>query len=241
MTAATFATQLEALIPNVRRYARKVTGNADRAADLAQTVLLRALEKQHLWQQETDLRAWLFTIMHNEYINGVRQNNRAERYAREWLLTAEATVTARQIPRVELSEAKAALAKLPDERRQAVLLVGVKGMSYDEAAAALHVPVGTVRTRLYRGRKELRQQLNGGAEQLPEPLPVQPERRRNKIPAELEQRINDALKTKSGAEVASEFKGEVCAMTVWNVAARARKANQQVVSAPRSAPALKVA
>jgi RNA polymerase sigma-70 factor, ECF subfamily len=151
-----FGAMLEQQIPRLRRYARSLTRDVTRADDLVQSCLVRALAKAHLWQPGTDLRAWLFTIMHNQHVNDVR------RAIREGIIvpvddvapvltqpsTAGAGLTLRDLDR--------ALGRLPEEQRQALLLIGLEGMRYEQAAAVLGVPVGTVRSRLSRGREALR-------------------------------------------------------------------------------------
>jgi RNA polymerase sigma-70 factor (ECF subfamily) len=148
--------EIEAEIPRLRRYARALTRDLIAADDLVQECLTRALSKLHLWQQGTDLRAWLFTILHNQYINHVR------RTAREGTtigLSEREPLLARapqQRSRLELRDLERALAKLPRTQRSVILLVGLEGMSYGEVATALGVPVGTIRSRLSRGREALR-------------------------------------------------------------------------------------
>jgi len=147
---------IEAEIPRLRRYARALTRDLIAADDLVQECLTRALSKLHLWQQGTDLRAWLFTILHNQYINHVR------RTAREGTaigLSEREPLLARapqQGSRLELRDLERAIAKLPRTQRSVILLVGLEGMSYGEVATALGVPVGTIRSRLSRGREALR-------------------------------------------------------------------------------------
>ena len=148
--------EIEAEIPRLRRYARALTRDLIAADDLVQECLTRALSKLHLWQQGTDLRAWLFTILHNQYINHVR------RTAREGTaigLSEREPLLARapqQGSRLELRDLERAIAKLPRTQRSVILLVGLEGMSYGEVATALGVPVGTIRSRLSRGREALR-------------------------------------------------------------------------------------
>jgi RNA polymerase sigma-70 factor, ECF subfamily len=160
-----FGRLLEVEIPRLRRYARALTrGDMVQADDILQSSLIRAVAKQHLWQPGTDLRAWLFTILHNQFVNHVR------RQAREGLtVPAESAVMLpvkpNAIPTLELRDLEVAINKLPDEQRQVILLVGLEGMAYEEAAAILQVPVGTVRSRLSRGRDQLRR-LIGMEEQL---------------------------------------------------------------------------
>jgi RNA polymerase sigma-70 factor, ECF subfamily len=147
---------IEAEIPRLRRYARVLTRDVAGADDLVQDCLTRALEKLHLWQEGTDLRAWLFTILHNQYVNHVR---RAVREGVPVGLSDTEPLLAqmpRQGKRLELRDLERALAKLPDDQRSVILLVGLEGMRYEEAAEILDVPTGTVRSRLSRGRDALR-------------------------------------------------------------------------------------
>jgi RNA polymerase sigma-70 factor (ECF subfamily) len=154
-----FARLLEAQIPRLRRYARGLTRNASRADDLVQSCLTRAIAKQHLWQYGTDLRAWLFTILHHQHVNDVR---RSIREGSQVMLEEgpELTVQSNAIPTLQLRDLEAALGKLQPEQRQVILLVGLEGMRYDEVASVLNVPVGTVRSRLSRGRDQLRRLMD---------------------------------------------------------------------------------
>jgi len=161
-----FAQLLEAEIPRLRRYARALTRDVIRADDLVQNCLTRAIAKQHLWQIGTDLRAWLFTILHNQHVNDVR---RAAREGNSVDLSDVPTlaVASNAIPSLELRDLEVAMGKLAPEQRQVILLVGLEGMAYEEVAAILKVPVGTVRSRLSRGRDQLRR-LMGVEEKLGE-------------------------------------------------------------------------
>ena len=152
-----FPSLVEHEIPRLRRYARALTRGADRADDLVQDTLVRALTKGHLWQPGTDIRAWLFTIMHNQYVNMVRREMRDS--ATVDLEQLSSTLVATTDPTVgrQLVELDRALARLPDEQREVILLVGLEGMAYESAAQILGVPIGTVRSRLSRGRDSLRQ------------------------------------------------------------------------------------
>jgi RNA polymerase sigma-70 factor (ECF subfamily) len=162
---ADIRSRLVAQIPRLRRYARVLTRDVTAADDLVQDCLERAVSKSHLWQDGTNLRAWLFTILHNTYVNQVR---RAAREGTPMVLTdiePELTSAPNQDKRLELRDLERALAKLPDEQRAALLLVGMEGMNYDQAAAVLDVPVGTIRSRLSRGRDALCQLMGRGIEQ----------------------------------------------------------------------------
>jgi RNA polymerase sigma-70 factor, ECF subfamily len=148
-----FARLLETEVPRLRRYARALTRDASGADDLVQSCLLRAIAKQHLWQPGTDLRAWLFTILHNQHINDVRRS------AREGIAVPleDVAIAADAGAAVQLRELDRAIAGLPEVQRQVILLVGLEGMRYEEVAAILGIPIGTVRSRLSRGRDTLRE------------------------------------------------------------------------------------
>lgn len=147
---------IEAEIPRLRRYARALARDVATADDLVQDCLARALGKLHLWQEGTDLRAWLFTILHNQYVNQVRRAVREG--AAVGLSETEPMLTRapHQGKSLELRDLERAIAKLPEEQRAVILLVGLEGMRYEEVADVLGVPVGTVRSRLSRGRESLR-------------------------------------------------------------------------------------
>jgi len=151
---------LEKQIPLLRRYARALTRNIERADDLVQDMLVRALVKQHLWQAGTNLRAWLFTLMHNQNDNdarhSIREGQTVDIETKTNVLAATTDPTASR----QLCELDRALNQLAQEQRQTILLVGLEEFSYVEAAAILNVPVGTVRSRLSRGRDHLRRLLD---------------------------------------------------------------------------------
>jgi len=147
---------VEREIPRLRRYARALTRSADRADDLVQETLLRAISKSHLWQTGTDIRAWLFTIMHNHYVNMVRRAIRDETTVDIEQMTSSLVAITDPTASRQLRELEQCLARLPGEQREVILLVGLEGMSYETAAQVLNVPVGTVRSRLSRGRDALR-------------------------------------------------------------------------------------
>jgi RNA polymerase sigma-70 factor (ECF subfamily) len=156
MMADDFGALLEREIPRLRRYARALTRDATRADDLVQSCLVRALAKCHLWQPGTDLRAWLFTILHNQHVNDVRRAVREGVSIPVEDVAPMLTVRSTQGSSLELRDLDRAMGKLPEEQRQVLLLVGLEGMRYEEVATILDVPVGTVRSRLSRGREALR-------------------------------------------------------------------------------------
>lgn len=144
-------------LPRLRRYARALTGDSATADDLVQDTLERALVKQALWREGSDLRAWLFTVMHNIFVNQVRSA------AVNRTVALEDGVTdwpqARDGDRLDVRDLDRALQGLPEEQRSVVLLVGLEELSYEEAARVMDVPVGTVMSRLSRGREKLRRLL----------------------------------------------------------------------------------
>jgi RNA polymerase sigma-70 factor (ECF subfamily) len=152
-----FAGLLEEHLPRMRRYALALTRNPDRADDLVQTALVRAIAKQHLFQPGTNLRAWLFTLIHHQHVNEVRQSAKQGMSVNIEDVSKDLVAVANPSAARQLKELDEAIAKLPVEQRQVLLLVGLEGMAYEEVAAILMVPIGTVRSRLSRGRSALRQ------------------------------------------------------------------------------------
>jgi RNA polymerase sigma-70 factor (ECF subfamily) len=148
-------------ITALRRYARALLGNRVEAEDLVQECLARALSRVHLWRPGTDLRAWLFTILHNLHVNALR--SRQAHAAAEGLVYGDKPL-GRALPpdqdlRLELRDLERALRQISEEQRQVVLLIGMEGMSYEEAAAVVGVPVGTIMSRVARGREALRRHM----------------------------------------------------------------------------------
>lgn len=150
---------LEAQIPRLRRYSRALTRDTQRADDLVQDTLVRALMKQDRWEPGTNLRAWLFTLMHNQYVNNVRRANREAGTIDINDVSSSLVATTDPTASRQLYELERALGQLAAEQREAILLVGLEGFSYEDAATILAIPVGTVRSRLSRGRESLRRQL----------------------------------------------------------------------------------
>jgi RNA polymerase sigma-70 factor (ECF subfamily) len=151
---------LETEIPRLRRYARALTRDPVRADDLVQDCLVRAIAKQHLWQPETNLRAWLFTILHNQNINDIRRSIREETKIPAEEVTPPLTVACDPTSALQIRDLERALATLAAEQRQVILLVGLEGMRYEEVATILNIPIGTVRSRLSRGRETLRRLMD---------------------------------------------------------------------------------
>ena len=149
-------------IPGLRRYARALTGDAWAADDLVQDTLERACSKWRLWVLGSNLRAWLFTLMHNLFVNQLRRSGRqalagqhlnVDEVGHELAAPHSATDVALDLQRC--------LLRLPDEQREVLLLVTLEDMSYAEVAKVLQVPIGTVMSRLSRARTRLRELLVG--------------------------------------------------------------------------------
>ena len=156
--------QLMDHVPRLRRYSRALIRNHDLADDLVQDTLQRALQRLEQFERDTDLRAWLFTIMHNLFANQRRHASMHAVHvsvADDGVPETEFAVAANQTHRLEVRDLDAALQMLPVEQRQVVLLVGLEEMSYTDAAFALNIPVGTVMSRLSRGRERLRELMMG--------------------------------------------------------------------------------
>lgn len=147
-------------IPRLRRYARALAGDRHAADDLVQDTLERAWNKFHLWRPGSDLRAWMFAIMHNVFVNQMR----SRRFDVEQPMEdpPASAVRASQTDSIELADLERALARLSPEHREVLLLVAVEQMKYEEVSRALGIPVGTVMSRLSRARERLRQHMIGG-------------------------------------------------------------------------------
>lgn len=153
--------ELHAALPRLGRYARVLTGDVHRADDLVQDTLARAWNKRDLWRVGSDLRAWLFTIMHNVYVNqcalarceagNVSLDSEGE-YSAAW----QVATYDNQFDRIELRELMQQVARLPAEQREVLLLAAVEELRYEEIAVVLSIPLGTVMSRLSRAREKLR-------------------------------------------------------------------------------------
>lgn len=144
--------------PRLRRYARGLLRDPAAADDLVQDCLERALSRTHLFQPGTNLRAWLFTIMHNLHINAINRARRSHGLEGNTPIPENQPGEGGAAPhdRLRLRDLERALHQLPEEQRAVLLLVGMEGMTYAETAAVLDIPAGTVMSRLARGRERLR-------------------------------------------------------------------------------------
>ena len=145
---------ITAEIPHLRRYARVLVGNREMADDLVQNCLERALKNASQWNPEKGLRSWLFRILHNDFVSWLRKRDRENDFQRRFPETG--VVPANHENVFELRQVNRAMAKLPSQQLDVLLLIAVSGFSYEEASSVLDVPVGTVRSRLSRARETLR-------------------------------------------------------------------------------------
>lgn len=152
------ARSLVALIPRLRRYARALVGDRATADDLVQDTLERAWSKLHLFRQGTDLRAWLFTVMHNVHVNRVRATRQTEALDDEM---PELIQRAPQGDALLVRDLERAILALPPAQREVLLLVALEDLSYEETARVLGIPIGTVMSRLARAREKMRVLMTG--------------------------------------------------------------------------------
>lgn len=152
------AKRLVELIPRLRRYARALVGERASADDLVQDTLERAWAKLHLYRRGTDLRAWLFTVMHNVHVNRVRATRPVDPLEDDM---PELAQRGTQPDALLVRDLDRAIARLPADQRAVLLLVTLEEMSYEEVARTLGIPIGTVMSRLSRAREKLRAMMLG--------------------------------------------------------------------------------
>ena len=150
---------LVAAIPNMRAFAISLCGNRDRADDLVQEALVKAWNHLDSFQVGTNLKAWLFTILRNAYFSELRKTKR-EVADSDGLLAARVAVPAEQHAHLDLKDLSNALAELPVDQREALILVGAEGFSYEDAASISGCAVGTVKSRVNRARAKLTELMN---------------------------------------------------------------------------------
>ncbi len=143
-------------IPRLRRYALVLAKDPVAADDLVQDTLERAIRKRHLWRGSGSIRSWLYRILYRVFLNqSTRRRRRSNEVAIE--VAPEPVEPASPEQMVVCRDIVAAMAALPTEQRAAIALTAIEGFAYDEAAAALEIPIGTLRSRLSRGRERLRE------------------------------------------------------------------------------------
>lgn len=153
-----FKRELLAVLPNLRAFAVSLCGNPDRADDLVQDAILRAWGAQQSFTIGTNLRAWVFTILRNEFYSQMRKRGR-EVQDSDGYFTESLAVHPSQYGILDLQDFARALTELPEDQREALLLVGASGFSYEEAAEICGCKVGTVKSRVSRARSRLQEIL----------------------------------------------------------------------------------
>ncbi len=153
-------------IPRLRRYARALLGDSDRAEDLVQETLARALGKLHFWRRGSDMRAWLFTIMHNQFANDCRRARIRPDVVPLDDMTSEPVGVDNASLHTGFRDIERALMQLSEDQRAALLLVSLEGLSYAESARVLGIRPGTLMSRLHRARERLRDYLNDAPEKV---------------------------------------------------------------------------
>jgi len=170
-------------VPHLRAFARSLTGHRERADDLVQDTVVRALTAAHQFQPGTNLKAWMFTILRNLHYGELRKN-----HGRLQLLddTAahEPAMPPSQEANLEFRDFRRAFGRLGDEQREVLILVGASGLSYEEAAKVCDCPIGTIKSRVSRARRTLLWLLQGGSPaDEPRDTPRRPEDRRQAPPS----------------------------------------------------------
>ena len=175
-----FRAQLLAVIPALRGFARGLCGSRELADDMAQDAMMRAWAAQSSFTPGTNFRAWIFMILRNQFYTTIRRNSRMVSWdpeVAERVLVAQAA----QQDGLNLQDVQSALQKLPAEQREVLILIGANGLSYEEAAEVMGCAIGTIKSRLARGRTALATLINGteqynaeldGTSTIPAPLRV---------------------------------------------------------------------
>jgi RNA polymerase sigma-70 factor, ECF subfamily len=155
-----FRDQLVALLPSLRAFSRGLCGNRDMADDLAQDTMMRAWAARESYTQGSNFRAWMFMIMRNQFYTTIRKNARTTSLDPE-VAERVLVVAPAQQNGINVEDVAKALQKLPAEQREVLLLIGANGLSYEEAAEVIGCAMGTVKSRLARGRAALAALIDG--------------------------------------------------------------------------------
>ena len=160
--------------PACRAFGVSLSQNADKADDLVQETLVKAWDKHESFQPGTNLKAWLFTILRNEFYSQMRKRGR-EVQDSDGIMTARLAVHPSQHGQLDLKDFRAALEQLPEDQREAIILIGASGFSYEEAAEICDCAVGTIKSRVSRARTRLQDilQISGEAEFGPDAISAQ--------------------------------------------------------------------
>lgn len=154
-----FQHELIRVLPNLRAFARSLSGNADRADDLVQEALTKAWRHRDSFVPGTNLKAWLFTILRNAYLSELRKRKR-EVDDNDGTMAERLSVNGAQAGHMDMMDFMAALSELPPDQREALLLVGAEGYAYEEAALMCGCAVGTIKSRVSRARARLSEILD---------------------------------------------------------------------------------
>jgi RNA polymerase sigma-70 factor, ECF subfamily len=149
-----FRQKLLAAIPGLRAFGMSLTARADRADDLVQETLMKAWKHHDSFDPDTNMRAWLYTILRNEFYTQLRKRKREVEDA-DGVYSSQVAVAGEQEGHLAMEDLREALAKLPEDQREAVTLIGASGFSYEESANICGVAVGTIKSRVNRARKRL--------------------------------------------------------------------------------------
>lgn len=172
--SAAFKTDLLGTIPSLRAFAVSLTQNADKADDLVQETLVKAWDKHASFQPGTNIKAWLFTILRNEFYSQMRKRGR-EIQDSDGIMTARLAVHPSQHGLLDLKDFRSALEQLPEDQREAIILIGASGFSYEEAAEICNCAVGTIKSRVSRARSRLQDilKISGEADYGPDAIASQ--------------------------------------------------------------------
>ncbi len=169
-----FKREMLATLPSLRAFAVSLSGKHDKADDLVQDTVMKAWAKQSSFQMGTNIKAWLFTILRNEFYSQMRKRGR-EVQDSDGVFTERLSVHPSQYGSMDLEDFKKALSQLPDDQREAVILIGASGFSYEEAATICDCAVGTMKSRVSRARSRLSEllQISGEADYGPDAVSAQ--------------------------------------------------------------------
>ena len=158
-----FKRELLATLPSLRAFAVSLSGRHDKADDLVQDTVMKAWAKQESFELGTNMKAWLFTILRNEFYSQMRKRGR-EVQDTDGAFTERMAVHPSQYGMVDLNDFRKALDRLPSDQREAIILIGASGFSYEEAADICHCAVGTMKSRVSRARTKLQELLQVAGE-----------------------------------------------------------------------------
>jgi len=172
--ASSFKADLLAAIPSLRAFGLSLAQNSDKADDLVQETLMKAWDKQSTFQPGTNLKAWLFTILRNEFYSQMRKRGR-EVQDSDGIMTERLAIHPGQEGVLDLEDFRTALDQLPADQREAIILIGASGFSYEEAAEICECAVGTIKSRVSRARTRLHEllRIEGEADFGPDAISVQ--------------------------------------------------------------------